>query len=309
MLEQAIEEIAVTSNAAEKSVESKELTGQASDKSAPVQNGEANATIVADTQEVVDMGPWNLPKFVVKKKLHRTSNKMDNDAKNKQASSRNTEEISGSRFHILDENEEKEASKGKMTANEEEVKICDKEGIVPPKPKVRNQNGGKNPQSGARGFKYNAIGKPKETKNQGNLNTKNAKPKGPGGQSQGIDKKNIPSTSTPPNESTKRKNNTVSAKDEQRVQELMKRIIKKKGVDFLEKWADSDPLRDALGIIDENDLAFAKALQEKSVTASLKQRGDNNTNNDILMESASAQQDAIPMDILGVVNTPQTQSF
>lgn len=208
-------------------------------------------------QETLELGVWNIPKYVARKKKNNavTNPKKPNpNPMPPNTSSRGTKptQVEVVEAHKATGSEELghqiENQKVISTINEASNSPSTKNTI---KERVRNPLGGKNPQLSVKGKKVSKNNKPLIRKDNGltkDVRSSKAMESEPGVVKDNIvGKENIPSTSKPNDTSNDNK------AEEEAVMEYMKSMYRTHGENLLNKFRNLEPIRSALSHIDQND--------------------------------------------------------
>lgn len=236
--------------------------------SEPVQNEvPKNSTTVNinENQEELSMGPWNIPKYVVKKKKLATTrgngkrnvnmSHMENSVEPKV---RNVMESKvGTQDTQFTDDDATQADNGNGTSVEE---------IPKSKPtiqnRIRNSQGGRNPQSKPKGKPTIKNGKGPTLKEKnvdhGETSAGPTMRKAPSSKITVSGKENVPTME-------QQQVLTDAKKQEEAILAYMRAMYQTHGVNLLNKFffRNEDSIRTALGYVDENDKHRAMVLQKK----------------------------------------------
>lgn len=237
---------------------------------APGNKEQANIVVVENDQEVREMGPWNIPKYITKKKKRTSSSKnspKDNGFKQTINSPSTMEKVP------LEENSTKDSTRGDVANETPEIVAGQVQNTnlpktkPPPKPKVRNSTGGRNPQTPAkkkgqmmpngRACTIKDGGSRHAAKNIGTDNkvSESVLKQAPG-------KENIASSSSS-NEDKRKETGVKINAEEEAMLAYMKAINQSLGTSFITKIQGLEDGRIALAVIDENDKMRAAVIKKK----------------------------------------------
>lgn len=242
----------------------------------PVNASKAGEDVQSTEQEEQNMGPWNIPKYNLKKrngvKGHVVPKNTDSSQMTTKANSIHEEKTVITK-PAATQVVEKSPEDQKDAANAAPVEVV----VVASKPhvklKVRNPNGGKNPQMHSRGRGISKPGKGINKKDRNVLindasNVKNKSKHIDTANHMAIDKGNIPPSSHQNVLEEQKK------KEDDYIMDYMRIMYKTHGESLLSKFRSTGPIRETLGQVDDRDKLRAEALKN---VATVRNRGGNSS--------------------------------
>lgn len=249
-----------------------------------------------EEQNELNMGPWNIPKYHMRKKINHQGKgiiKRNENAMHQGVSNKSLKKKQGSQ-QVISTSDTTKVAEQKTTDPEiqtsPEIPQAKAQNVTP---KVRNPSGGRNPQinTKSRGItkpgkgvkRRDMSGAIKSISKDSKVNKKETN------RVIAVGKENIPSTSCQAGSDEKRK------QEEEYMLAYMKTMYQTHGENLLHKFKSAESIRTALGQIDENDKARAEALRianmgnnsklncgrinKSSESEELKEQGDNSPMN------------------------------
>lgn len=268
------EEPAKTHNAGKKAVETPEPTVSASIKEAGQEEqmmveenvnveGEIDGkSLEKETHDELNMGLWNIPKYVAKKKklpnargtVKRNEEVVQSEATRKEKHKTKVENIDAT-HEVQNVNEDLNLG-GTTNANDGGANV----NVIPRK--IRNSTGGRNPQNIPKGKQNVKASKGSTVKERHFVIGESSKTGGGRkpvtSRNDNLGKENVPNSDQQQVIEDKRK------KEEEYMLEYMKAMYQTHGVNLLNKFRNEESIRTALGQIDENDKMRVVALQRKA---------------------------------------------